>query len=119
VHKASDVTTSSRFEEGLDGFVEGGWLVVHDEVAGVVDAVDFKIGHRAVGAGVDGVDFGGVGAYGGGVERVEEGRGGLDSGELRAEVSDEVFVHGIGHDGAVGGDGTGGDELAGVGVENE
>ncbi len=30
----------SGLEEGLDSLVEGGGLVVHDEVAGVVDAVD-------------------------------------------------------------------------------
>ncbi len=31
----------SGLEEGLDSFVEGGGLVVHDEVTGVVDAMDF------------------------------------------------------------------------------
>ena len=80
-------------------------MVVHDEVAGVVDADDLEVRLGCVGVGVERGDVGG-GAFGGRIG-VEEGHRSFDGGELGAEVGAEVFKHGVGEDGAVGGDGGG------------
>jgi hypothetical protein len=42
-----------RLEEDLDRLVEGGGLVINDEVAGVVDADEVDVGHGGVGSGVE------------------------------------------------------------------
>ena len=89
----------------MDGFVEGGGLVVHDEVAGVVDADELEVGLGGVGGGVEGSDLldGTLGCFIG----IEEGHRSFDGGELGAEIGAEVFEHGVGEDRAVGGEGGG------------
>jgi hypothetical protein len=53
------------FEEALDSGVEGRGLVIHDEVAGGIDAVHLEVGHGGEGGFVNGVDCGRVGDDGG------------------------------------------------------
>jgi hypothetical protein len=102
------------FEECLDGFVEGGGLVIHDEVAGVVDADELEVGLGGVGGGVEGCDLldGTLRCFIG----IEEGHRGFDGGELGAEVGAEVFEHSVREDGTVGGEGGGRDLALAFGV---
>jgi hypothetical protein len=93
------------FEEGLDGLVESDGLVVHDEVAGVVDADDLEVGLGGIGVCVESGNLCG-GAFSSFIG-IEEGHGRLDTGKLWTEVGGKVFEHCIDEDGAVGGDGGG------------
>jgi hypothetical protein len=75
--------------------------------------MDLHVRHGGIGPGVEGIYLGRVGPGHLGVVRIKQGCRGFDRGKTRAQIGQEIFIHGLCHHVAIGGEGRRGDQALG------